>query len=104
MLSLVLFNVHECTWEKASSFPLGLHFANQAPHLFSFSAPVCLQTYPMYALMIAYPIDLMTIKNRLENRFYRQKAALRYVSHFLDQSACLSTVLLQETSLVGPER
>ena len=35
--------------------------------------------------MIAYPIDLMTIKNRLENRFYRQKAALRQVSGLISK-------------------
>ena len=37
----------------------------------NFSAPVDLNAYPDYAVMIEYPIDLSTIKARLENRFYR---------------------------------
>lgn len=34
-------------------------------------APVDLQAYPMYCTVVAYPTDLSTIKQRLENRFYR---------------------------------
>ena len=37
----------------------------------NFIAPVDLNAYPDYAMMIEYPIDLSTIKARLENRFYR---------------------------------
>ena len=37
----------------------------------NFSAPVDLNAYPDYAMVIEYPIDLSTIKARLENRFYR---------------------------------
>lgn len=29
------------------------------------------QAYPMYCTVVAYPTDLSTIKQRLENRFYR---------------------------------
>lgn len=37
----------------------------------AFVAPVDLQAYPMYCTVVAYPTDLSTIKQRLENRFYR---------------------------------
>ena len=37
----------------------------------NFIAPVDLNAYPEYAMVIEYPIDLSTIKARLENRFYR---------------------------------
>ena len=37
-----------------------------------FNAPVDLSAFPAYAMIIEYPIDLSTIKNRLENNFYRQ--------------------------------
>ncbi|PIO39702.1 hypothetical protein AB205_0093950, partial [Aquarana catesbeiana] len=36
----------------------------------AFVAPVDLQAYPMYSMVVAYPTDLSTIKQRLENRFY----------------------------------
>ena len=36
-----------------------------------FSAPVDLSAFPSYAMVIEYPMDLSTIKARLENRFYR---------------------------------
>lgn len=36
-----------------------------------FNAPVDLQKFPTYACFVSYPIDLSTIKTRLENGFYR---------------------------------
>lgn len=36
-----------------------------------FLTPVDLNSFPSYAITIEYPIDLSTIKSRLENRFYR---------------------------------
>ena len=36
-----------------------------------FNVPVDLNAFPEYAFVIAYPIDLTTVKERLENRFYR---------------------------------
>lgn len=36
-----------------------------------FAAPVDLNAYPQYYLSIEYPSDLSTIKERLENQFYR---------------------------------
>ncbi|XP_023596173.1 PH-interacting protein isoform X5 [Trichechus manatus latirostris] len=50
-----------------------------------FVAPVDLQAYPMYCTVVAYPTDLSTIKQRLENRFYRRVSSLmwevRYIEH-----------------------
>ena len=36
-----------------------------------FNAPVDLNAFPLYAVIIEYPIDLSTIKARLENGYYR---------------------------------
>ncbi|XP_072264657.1 PH-interacting protein isoform X3 [Pyxicephalus adspersus] len=51
----------------------------------AFLAPVDLQAYPMYCMVVAYPTDLSTIKQRLENRFYRRLSSLmwevRYIEH-----------------------
>ncbi|OCT78331.1 PH-interacting protein isoform X2 [Xenopus laevis] len=51
----------------------------------AFVAPVDLQAYPMYSTAVAYPTDLSTIKQRLENRFYRRLSTLmwevRYIEH-----------------------
>lgn len=44
----------------------------------SFAVPVDLNAFPLYALIIAYPVDLSTVKARLENRFYRRVAAVQY--------------------------
>ncbi|XP_072912545.1 PH-interacting protein isoform X4 [Hemitrygon akajei] len=50
-----------------------------------FVAPVDLQAYPLYCTVVAYPTDLNTIKERLENRFYRRMSSLiwevRYIEH-----------------------
>lgn len=37
----------------------------------SFCAPVDLNLYPSYAIVVEYPMDLGTIKARVQNRFYR---------------------------------
>ncbi|KAM9316037.1 PH-interacting protein [Gastrophryne carolinensis] len=51
----------------------------------AFVAPVDLQAYPMYCMVVAYPTDLSTIKQRVENRFYRRLSSLmwevRYIEH-----------------------
>lgn len=51
---------------------MGLAFAEQ------FLTPVDLKKYPEYSYEIAYPIDLNTIKTRLEHRFYRRLDALKF--------------------------
>lgn len=43
-----------------------------------FVAPVNLDLYPTYASIVKYPMDLSTIKARLENRFYRRVTAVQY--------------------------
>ncbi|KAM4693154.1 PH-interacting protein [Discoglossus pictus] len=51
----------------------------------AFVSPVDLQAYPLYSTVVAYPTDLSTIKERLENRFYRRLSSLmwevRYIEH-----------------------
>jgi hypothetical protein len=43
-----------------------------------FCAPVNLELFPAYAFTVKYPMDLSTIKARLEHRFYRRLAAVEY--------------------------
>ncbi|XP_046444292.1 uncharacterized protein LOC124194243 [Daphnia pulex] len=43
-----------------------------------FCAPVNLELFPAYAFTVKYPMDLSTIKARLEHRFYRRAAAVEY--------------------------
>ncbi|KAH6927271.1 hypothetical protein HPB50_001232 [Hyalomma asiaticum] len=52
-----------------------------------FAAPVDLNAYPMYARVVAYPIDLSTIRARLENRFYRRMDSIRFDVKFLEINA-----------------
>jgi len=53
----------------------------------SFNVPVDLNDFPLYAVMIAYPVDLSLIKARLENRFYRRVAALQYDVRRIESNA-----------------
>ncbi|XP_066989654.1 bromodomain and WD repeat-containing protein 3 isoform X2 [Macrobrachium rosenbergii] len=48
-----------------------------------FLVPVDLNDYPMYALIIDYPMDLTTIKSRLDNRFYRRINAVQFDVRYL---------------------
>ena len=42
----------------------------------AFLTPVDLSSWPDYAYEIAYPMDLSTIKARLDNLFYRRSRAI----------------------------
>ncbi|KAK7075021.1 Bromodomain and WD repeat-containing protein 3 [Halocaridina rubra] len=48
-----------------------------------FLVPVDLNDYPTYALLIDYPMDLTTIKSRLDNRFYRRINAVQFDVRYL---------------------
>ncbi|KAF0296758.1 PH-interacting protein [Amphibalanus amphitrite] len=48
-----------------------------------FLAPVDLNRYPTYAQIVEYPIDLSTIKARLENGFYRRITAVQFDVRYL---------------------
>ena len=52
-----------------------------------FNAPVDLNEYSDYAKIIAYPVDLNTIKARLENRFYRSIDAVKFDVNFIERNA-----------------
>ncbi|XP_064412563.1 PH-interacting protein [Latimeria chalumnae] len=52
-----------------------------------FVAPVDLQAYPMYCTVVAYPTDLSTIKERLENRFYRRLSSLMWEVRYIEHNA-----------------
>lgn len=60
---------------------MGLSIAEQ------FLVPVDLNAFPIYAMIIEYPIDLSTVKERLENRFYRRVAAIQYDVRQIEHNA-----------------
>ncbi|XP_069068681.1 bromodomain and WD repeat-containing protein 3 isoform X2 [Pleurodeles waltl] len=52
-----------------------------------FAVPVDLSAYPLYCTVIAYPTDLHTIRQRLENRFYRRISALMWEVRYIEHNA-----------------
>uniref|UniRef100_A0A803SN92 PH-interacting protein n=1 Tax=Anolis carolinensis TaxID=28377 RepID=A0A803SN92_ANOCA len=50
----------------------------------AFVAPVDFLAYPMYCTVVAYPTDLSTIKQRLENRFYRRLSSLMWEVRYIE--------------------
>ncbi|KAF5287129.1 hypothetical protein FQA39_LY16052 [Lamprigera yunnana] len=52
-----------------------------------FLVPVDLSQYPTYAYIVEYPIDLSTIKTRLENNFYRRITAAQFDVRYLATNA-----------------
>lgn len=52
-----------------------------------FLVPVDLSRYPSYALIVEYPVDLSTIKARLENNFYRRITAAQFDVRYLATNA-----------------
>lgn len=44
----------------------------------NFNVPVDLNVHPIYGMIIAYLMDLSTIKARLENHFYRREEAVLF--------------------------
>ncbi|KAK7108775.1 PH-interacting protein-like [Littorina saxatilis] len=74
-----------------------------------FNAPVDLNAFPLYAMIIEYPIDLSTIKARLENGYYRRINALQWdMRHILSNAKkfnedgtpiCRSAAMITDTLL-----
>ncbi|KAG1665452.1 PH-interacting protein [Nymphon striatum] len=54
-----------------------------------FNAPVDLNAYPMYAMVVEYPMDLSTIKSRIENHYYRRRKALLFDVKYVEIDANL---------------
>uniref|UniRef100_A0A6A7G1C5 PH-interacting protein isoform X2 n=3 Tax=Hirondellea gigas TaxID=1518452 RepID=A0A6A7G1C5_9CRUS len=52
-----------------------------------FLAPVDLSAYPNYAMIVEYPMDLNTIKSRLENGFYRRLNAVQFDVRYIATNA-----------------
>jgi bromodomain and WD repeat domain-containing protein 1/3 len=52
-----------------------------------FAAPVDLNKHPVYGMMISYPMDLSTIKSRVENHFYRRVEAIKFDIKFIELNA-----------------
>ncbi|KAF5301599.1 hypothetical protein FQR65_LT08904 [Abscondita terminalis] len=52
-----------------------------------FLVPVDLSQYPTYAYIVEYPVDLSTIKARLENHFYRRITAAQFDVRYLATNA-----------------
>ncbi|CAD5113102.1 DgyrCDS2293 [Dimorphilus gyrociliatus] len=54
-----------------------------------FIAPVDLSAFPYYAMVVPYPIDLSTIRSRLENRYYRRVTSILKDVRFIESNAKL---------------
>ena len=52
-----------------------------------FNYPVDLDAFPSYGMYIQYPIDLNTIKERLENRYYRRINSIIWDIRKIDENA-----------------
>lgn len=52
-----------------------------------FIAPVDLNVYPTYAMVVEYPIDLSTIRARFENYFYRRITSAQFDVRYLAANA-----------------
>jgi bromodomain and WD repeat domain containing protein 1/3 len=52
-----------------------------------FLTPVDLNSYPTYAFVVEYPIDLSTIKARFENHFYRRVTSAQFDVRYLATNA-----------------
>ncbi|KAG7262048.1 hypothetical protein CRUP_017801 [Coryphaenoides rupestris] len=52
-----------------------------------FAYPVDLQAYPSYCTVVAYVTDLSTIRQRLENRFYRRMSSLMWEVRYIEHNA-----------------
>ncbi|XP_028653552.2 PH-interacting protein [Erpetoichthys calabaricus] len=52
-----------------------------------FVSPVDLLAYPTYCTVVAYLTDLSTIKERLENRFYRRMLSLMWEVRYIEHNA-----------------
>lgn len=52
-----------------------------------FLTPVDLNSYPTYAFLVEYPIDLQTIKARFENHFYRRITSAQFDVRYLATNA-----------------
>ena len=53
-----------------------------------FVLPVDLNLHPSYASIVDYPMDLSTIKARLDNRFYRRTVAVEFDVRYIFTNAC----------------
>ncbi|XP_015744769.1 bromodomain and WD repeat-containing protein 1 isoform X2 [Python bivittatus] len=53
----------------------------------AFAGPVDLNTYPKYCTVVAYPTDLWTIRQRLENHFHRRLSALIWEVRCIESNA-----------------
>uniref|UniRef100_A0A671LG55 PH-interacting protein-like n=1 Tax=Sinocyclocheilus anshuiensis TaxID=1608454 RepID=A0A671LG55_9TELE len=52
-----------------------------------FELPVDLQAYPAYCTVVAYVTDLSTIRQRLQNRFYRRMSSLMWEVRYIEHNA-----------------
>ncbi|XP_018496053.1 bromodomain and WD repeat-containing protein 3 [Galendromus occidentalis] len=52
-----------------------------------FLVPVDLNSYPAYATVVAYPMDLTTIRSRLDNNFYRRKEGIKFDVSYIGYNA-----------------
>ncbi|XP_063632423.1 bromodomain and WD repeat-containing protein 3 [Cydia splendana] len=93
-LEAVLYKAEASEWpprgDRAAACRAIAHHLNLVMSLSAaepFVAPVDLQLYPTYALVVPYPIDLSTIRSRFDHLFYRRAAAAQFDVRYLASNA-----------------
>ncbi|CAG9864164.1 unnamed protein product [Phyllotreta striolata] len=92
-LSSILYKTSECDWPYRDLTAITKNIVNGLTKVMElaiaepFLVPVDINAYPLYAMIIEYPIDLSTIKSRFENRFYRRLIAAQFDIRYLATNA-----------------
>ncbi|OBS79128.1 hypothetical protein A6R68_18480, partial [Neotoma lepida] len=92
-LTALLYKPQEGEWgahsrdEECERVIQGINHLLSLDFASPFAVPVDLSAYPLYCTVVAYPTDLNTIRQRLENRFYRRISALMWEVRYIEHNA-----------------
>ncbi|XP_056643759.1 bromodomain and WD repeat-containing protein 3 [Diorhabda sublineata] len=92
-LTSILYKTIQCDWPYSNISSMTKNIVTSLTRVMElaiaepFLVPVDINEYPLYAMVIEYPIDLSTIKARFENRFYRRLIAAQFDIRYLATNA-----------------
>ncbi|CAG9840158.1 unnamed protein product [Diabrotica balteata] len=92
-LTSILYKTIQCDWPYSDLSLITKHIVAGITRVMElaiaepFLVPVDINEYPLYAMVIEYPIDLSTIKSRFENKFYRRLTAAQFDIRYLATNA-----------------
>ncbi|XP_072401421.1 bromodomain and WD repeat-containing protein 3 isoform X1 [Diabrotica undecimpunctata] len=92
-LTSILYKTIQCDWPYSDLSLITKHIVAGITRVMElaiaepFLVPVDINEYPLYAMVIEYPIDLSTIKARFENKFYRRLTAAQFDIRYLATNA-----------------